>query len=400
MSSSASVSILPTLTFDGESAVAPLLLDSPRPQDRGPVQGSRQDDLRHKLGLGRADSRNERLSPSPGAIDVCLTADIEFDINGSFAFPERQDPVGSAAVFREVDGVGQGLDAMLSPLKQHGLPATFFIEVLQSHYFGMGPMSAVVDRISSFPGHDVEMHIHPCWRFFKDSNWRNRIKTTRCNDSMAGTAEEAEEIVEDALSVFNTMVGRNPIAVRTGNLSIDLRALAAFKKLGIPISSSVGIGYQLPQDKPLQLYGGVSHFGGISEIPVFSFHQVTVRGVRRKLFTLTGTSFPLAQKILLWAASRGVSPIVILTHAHEFSDKVQPHRNSPTYRPNIANQKKWQSLCQFLGENRKQFNVTTLSAMHDRGHLAQSVAPIFKSGPMELFRKALSLYMPHMLQRA
>lgn len=324
-------------------------------------------------------------------IDVCLTADVEFCINGSLTFPESRSPAGSIHVYRYADGKSEGLEAMLAPLTEFNLPATFFVEVLQQHYFGSVPMAEIVTRLRSLPGNDIQMHLHPCWRYFKNPDWRETVKTTPRNDSMAGRGDEAEEIIKEGAELFQHLIGQWPIALRTGGLHLDRRVLQAQEKLGIPLSSSVGIGVYLPPDRSLFLFGGVAHFGSVSELPVLSYYLPTIGGKRTRLFSLTGTSFRLAREILLWASKVGLSPVVILTHAHEFADEI----GSPsglTYRANRTNQQNWRQLCDFLAASPDKFKVTTFQEIHQKGLPSANVeAPAFMAGISEYARRAWSL---------
>src|ERR1700730_15771144 len=111
--------------------------------------------------------------------DVCITIDTEFSIAGAFARPERFSPIGEEIVNCNADGRDEGLGFILETLARFGATATFFIETLQIFYFGDAPMGSIAERIAA-AGHDLQLHLHPCWLQFRRADWRNM--TTVPND--------------------------------------------------------------------------------------------------------------------------------------------------------------------------------------------------------------------------
>src|SRR5438876_10417379 len=93
---------------------------------------------------------------------VCITVDVEFTIGGAFADPVGKRPVGVESVTCPVGNTGGGLDFILQTLEQHDLPGVFFVEALNTCYFGDAPMGSIARHIRD-RGHDVELHLHPCW---------------------------------------------------------------------------------------------------------------------------------------------------------------------------------------------------------------------------------------------
>lgn len=290
-------------------------------------------------------------------VEVCLTADIEFKINGAFAYPDRNQPVGADSVFRPANGVSEGLAALLAPLRDYGLPSTMFVETLQRIHFGPGPMREVVSRIEAVPGADIQLHVHPCWLNFRHADWRSRVKQGATHDQMAGRGVDAAAILQEAVDNFVEIVGRRPLALRTGNLSVDMDVYAAQMKLGIPLASSVGFALEPSPDPELHLHGGLARRCGVVEVPVTSFKTWSRR---EKLLTLEGNSF----RQLLWVLDRchaqQSGPVVILTHASEMAASIGDGM-PPRYKALPANQKRWRSLCQYLANNADRFVVRSFS---------------------------------------
>jgi hypothetical protein len=73
-------------------------------------------------------------------IDVCITVDIEFNLNHALTAPYRRSPTGAASVARMVGERSHGLGFMLGALRRFGLPPTFFVEVFNARHFGVGEM--------------------------------------------------------------------------------------------------------------------------------------------------------------------------------------------------------------------------------------------------------------------
>ena len=72
-------------------------------------------------------------------IEVCITIDTEFSIGGNFEDPALT-PVAEPMVLGSVGGKEQGLGFLLESLAEFGVRATFFVETLQTAYFGNEPM--------------------------------------------------------------------------------------------------------------------------------------------------------------------------------------------------------------------------------------------------------------------
>ncbi len=102
--------------------------------------------------------------------EVCITIDTEFSIGGAFRQPDKYQPVGAQAVQCAVGDREEGLGFLLASFAESNVRATFFVETLQTCYFGDAPMGNLIDRIAG-AGHDVELHFHPGWLHFVKPDW-------------------------------------------------------------------------------------------------------------------------------------------------------------------------------------------------------------------------------------
>ncbi len=299
-------------------------------------------------------------------LDVCITIDAEFDINHSLGQPDSHTPIGFASMQRMVDGKSHGLGFILDTLGAHGLPATFFIEVFCTHLFGIGEVQQMVTAIrTGYAKHDIQLHAHPCWRYFRDPDWRNTVKTIRKNDSWAGRGTEALPMMREAIELFTAIVGQPPQAFRSGNLQVDHDVHAALAQLGVPVSSSVGLGLAKPDEVSLQRWITPTRQHGVLEVPVAAYIEPGLRGERVKCLTINGSSWPVTRRLLEWAHQTQSGPLVILTHASEFSTCTNTEQGDSTqvgYRPNALVQRRLQQLAEFLADQRHRFHSTTFSA--------------------------------------
>jgi hypothetical protein len=294
---------------------------------------------------------------------VCITVDVEFDVAGTFSDPENKRPVGTDSVRCSVNGEEAGLGFVLTTLEKHGLRGVFFIETMNTCYFGYEPMGDIAREIQA-RGHDVELHLHPVWSVFGREDWKamaeRREIQAPTHDSLAAlSAQETAEHIEHGLNCFREWGLRSPIALRAGNLSVERAAYRAMARLGVPLASNLGFGLYRPRDASLHLYAGRHFVEGVMEVPVTSFRDVKLGSYERwQILTILGVSFAEMRSLLRSAARVELSPVVFLTHASEFF-----HRNGGIgATANPLSQKRLAELCRFLSENDDHFEVTTFRA--------------------------------------
>jgi hypothetical protein len=234
------------------------------------------------------------------------------------------------------------------------------VEALNTCLFGDEPMGAIARKIHA-RGHDVQFHAHPCWIAFLDKDWRDRVTATPPGDSFAkmGIAD-IERVLEIGLQVFSRWGLASPCAFRAGNLQVDKRIYPLLEQHGIPLASNVGLGTYWPNDPELCLAGGRHWIGRTLEIPVSSYVDVRLPGIRRrKTFTVIGTGGLEARQWLLHAAESGIGPVVVLTHPAEFVHK--DGENYTRLRRNDLARRRLRELCGFLARHPREFEVVTFT---------------------------------------
>ncbi len=292
--------------------------------------------------------------------DVCLTFDVEFTIGGAFSDPANKRPVGEQSVFCEVGGKSHGLGFILDTLSAHRLAATFFVEALNVQYFGDAPMSGIVKTILA-AGHDVQLHLHPCWRHFHMVDWQAQLSDTPPNDSMAGrSARDIREIIKEGIETFTRWGVAAPIAIRTGGLQVDKTVYHVMQELKIPLASNIGVAIAPPVDSDIHFFAGRHSIAGVLEAPVLSYSDLSFGQKKHlKSLTITGSSWAEMRHLLNNARRRSISPVVILSHPSEFVKHTDVQYTQ--LAPNQLNQSRFKKLCLFLDQNREHFNVLTFA---------------------------------------
>ena len=320
---------------------------------------------------------------------VCITIDTEFSIGGAFSHASRQ-PIAEPMVYCNVKERSEGLGFMLETFRQYGVQATFFVETLQRHYFKHDPMRAIAHEIRA-GGHEVELHLHPCWDVFQHEDWRSRIPTLQRPDYFFGRPlADSIALLEQGIQTFSDWGLPRPKAFRSGNLQYDDNLYKALAHVGIPYSSNIGVAIFDSGDPDYTLYSGQHIRHGVVECPVLSFIDWSL-GARKhmKSLTIAGTSFSEMRTLLTKANAAGVETVVILTHPFEY---VQSHDYTFTHtRAQHVTQQRLRRLCQFLQQNDDIFEACGLVHALD-AHSATSPRN-------ELLEVSLSQSLPRMVEQ-
>jgi hypothetical protein len=295
-------------------------------------------------------------------IEVCITIDTEFSIGGNFEHPELT-PIAEPIVLGPVEDKEHGLGFLLDSFAEFGAQATFFVEALQTAYFGDEPMGSIARRIAE-AGHDVQLHLHPCWLHY-DTVSPARPDTAQ-NDSCAGrTDAELDHFFQCGLSAFSRWGLPGPIAVRTGNFEVDGNVFRAAARHGFRSSSNISMPIYRPRDESLVLVGGKHRIGSILELPVFCYDYPIGGRTRIRALCITACSSAELVFVLRQARAHDLSPVVILTHPQEYVKKTDFRYT--TLRRNRVNQTRLRTLLQFLLHNRRDFVTVPISAVDEEG---------------------------------
>ena len=291
---------------------------------------------------------------------VFITIDTEFSIGGAFAAPQTLAPIGAQNVLCEVAGRSEGLAYMLQTFAAAGVRATFFVDALQTAYFGDQPMGQITQRIAA-AGHDIQLHLHPVWTYFDHPQWQDQLALVRPTDNMHGRpVAQLVAWMRRGMDTFGRWGLPAPVALRTGNLMVDRQVYRAMAQVGLTVASNVGRAIFEPQAPELQLNAGIHFIDGIAELPVLTYADLQLgQRAHRKVLTITGSSFGEAKCLLERAHAAGMTSVVLLTHCHEFV-KGDMHTAA---RADRINQRRLTALCRFLQQNADRFEVSTMDSM-------------------------------------
>jgi hypothetical protein len=303
-------------------------------------------------------------------IDICLTVDVEFTVNNALTQPERE-PLGAGWVDGAADGRSHGLGFLLDCLDRHGLKGTFFTEVFNTYHFGDAPMGEIIRRVQAH-GQDIQLHLHPVWLYFRFPAWREALsREPRPRDIF--TDRDADEIaawLADGAGILERLSGTRPIAFRSGNLNVGRVLYAGMRQADLHLASNIGVGLSEPVEPELRFYTGVQHIDGVTEIPVTTY-RAPLPGNRLLLLTATGSAFAEMRAVLEGAHRRGIGPVVVLLHPHDFRVALADGGNgSIRYRPDPVRQSRLERLCAHLAAHPERYRVTTFAEAAERWHRA------------------------------
>ncbi|MEQ1529624.1 MAG: hypothetical protein ABL925_09930 [Methylococcales bacterium] len=291
---------------------------------------------------------------------VMLTIDTEFSIAGAFIDPIRNKPVSSQAVLCEKNGQAHGLGFILDTFDKYNVKGSFFVEALNANYFGHELMGAIAQTIAQ-RGQDVQLHLHPCWQYFKNPNWQAQLTVNPPNDDITKRSyQEIEALLLEGLDIVAQWGLPRPKAIRTGSLCVNKDVYKAMRKADIKLASNIGVGIFKPGDADLELYSGCHEIDSCLEIPVLTYCDMRVLSKKHlKLLTITGSCWQEIRFLLLAAAQAKLDYVVILTHPSEF---VKNQNDQYTeFAGNNINKKRLAKLCQFLQSNPDKFSLSTFS---------------------------------------
>ena len=99
-------------------------------------------------------------------VRIYFTVDTETSLGGSWWNAAGPLPL-ARTIFCENGEGSYGIPLIMDILEGHGFQATFFVEVFCSYLLGAEEVSKVFQCIQK-RGHDVQLHLHPVQRFYRD----------------------------------------------------------------------------------------------------------------------------------------------------------------------------------------------------------------------------------------
>jgi hypothetical protein len=204
-------------------------------------------------------------------VRVYFTVDTETSLGG--AWRNSLGPLPAARTIFGENGSGTyGVPLIMDILESYGFRATFFIEVFCSYLLGAEEVGKVFQCIQK-RGHDVQLHLHPVQRFYRDFL---QGRARREQDLMFQfSPNEQKKLVHEGVELFRQFSGAAPRAFRAGCYGASEATLTALRENGVLIDSSYNLAFldrtcgfrQRPLNAPRVL-------DGVHEFPVTNFRSV------------------------------------------------------------------------------------------------------------------------------
>jgi hypothetical protein len=224
-------------------------------------------------------------------------------------------------------------------------------------------MGEVVDEVRAL-GHDVQLHVHPCWGALSGRK-AGTIAAGDYTDWITDFSGQAlTDLLGQASEVFRRLTGSPPLAFRSGSLVAHRELFSALAEVNIRLSSTLCLGVFEPVEPELQVPWGLCRIDGVTEAPVTSFQSLRLPGHSNwKAATVIGTSWSEQKSILDQACRRNQGPVVVLTHASEYSRDAGTCENR-SYTPAPLVQRRLDRLCRYVAENPRRFTAVTFRERH------------------------------------
>jgi hypothetical protein len=256
-----------------------------------------------------------------------------------------------------------GLPFQLRMAKDYGLKFSFFVESLFACEMGIDALTEIVHMIIE-SGQEIQLHAHP--------EWINHSKAPFLDLGgrfLFGQLDEHEQrrLIEVSLGNMAN-AGVDVVAFRSGSFSSNPSTLQAVSGLGLGIDCSLKLGAELPD--ATALVHSPAKVNGLMEYPLTTFFDWP--GHRRDL-QLAACSLTEITHVLHAARSFRWNSVVLLSHSAELL-------TADRSRPDRVVMRRFEGLCRFLSESRKEFS-TAWFRDEGRQRSLEAAAPAISSTP-------------------
>ena len=292
-------------------------------------------------------------------INVFITVDTEHSIGG--AFKDRNlRPVGNEKrVWGRIGDKSFGIPLMMDIAETYEIRLTFFVEVLNKHYFGEEETKRVCEYILN-RGHDIQLHLHP--------NYLNFLTADPMKQSysdLMGNYEfyEQTNFIKRGMDILDRNGIPRPIAFRAGCFGANEDTLRALAANGLLVDSSYNQAYLgkscLFDDRKAN---DVNYFEGIWEFPITNFIESSkVRSKRYMPLDINGVSDREIIYVLNWAEENGLQYITLIMHSFSFVKPYDFQYNEMKPRHHVID--RFRKVCKYLKERSDTFEVRTFGSL-------------------------------------
>jgi hypothetical protein len=278
-----------------------------------------------------------------------VSIDTEFSIGGYFGNPKDRPVDADRHIFCRIEGRDHGIGLIMDILEEHGIRGVFFLETEARHYFGEDIYRRIVAAVVS-RGHEIQLHVHPVFRLFKDG-----ATPARGADNFGHLSLQEQSDILGEGKRFLEACGAGPItAFRAGNFEAGPHTVQACAAAGIRFLSnqnltSPGCRYLdgLPErNHPFELQPG------IFEVPLTVFRESGGRKTWNGFQVCAASSRELCAASLDYA-ERGYGLIQFMTHSFELVKSAD--RQFRALTPNRLHIRRLREVCAFLADHPRLF---------------------------------------------
>jgi hypothetical protein len=177
----------------------------------------------------------DRGSPHVGGGELILLFTVDTEV--SMRQMRLPDPAYAVdqQIFADHDGREVGIRYLMDLLDRFGFKGTFFVDILLEYQLGSGSLAPVIAAIQE-RGHDIQLHLHPAphLRFAEDERLRRLWPAMAADD-----VDLFRAALEAALEMFQRLVGKQPVAYRSGAYHITDAFFPVLSEYGLKIDTSI-----------------------------------------------------------------------------------------------------------------------------------------------------------------
>ena len=307
-------------------------------------------------------------------LEVYLTVDTECSMGGAWETPQRRPVPPERAILGKIGSSYYGTPLIMDILEQHGLRATFFIEVLASHVVPRPQLAEAYGDIAH-RGHDPQLHLHPVYHYyylFQQGKISREQLPPRMDLIGSLPLEKQLELLRAGTTLFREFVGRNPVAFRAGCFGASSSTLSALSQLGFRYDSSfnaafLGSSCLMDSGRPVNTPW---QDGGLWEVPITNFETGFWKLRGFKPLDVGAVSLLEMQRVLAQAERLRMGAVVFLMHSFTLFKKADAQFQA--LRPDRLVIRRFRELCKFLADNSQRMKVVTFA---DRPEFASLSSP-------------------------
>lgn len=296
-------------------------------------------------------------------LEVYLTIDTESSMGGAWDAPQLRPVPPERTILGKIGAGYYGTPLIMDILEQHGLRATFFIEVLASHVVPQSQLVEAYDEIVR-RGHDPQLHLHPVYHYyhlFQQGKIERKQLPPRMDLIGSLPVEKQLELLTEGTDLFRGFVGREPVAFRAGCFGASASTLSALSQLGFRYDSSYNAAFlgssclmdaRHPVNSPWPE-------NGLWEVPITNFETGFWRMRSFKPLDVGAVSLVEMKRVLAQAESLGMGSVVFLMHSFTLFKKADAQFQ--TLRPDRLVIRRFRELCKFLADNSQRMKAVTFA---------------------------------------